>query len=293
MNKMCDKFIDILFNPQRSLVQEKFFLEGSSIGFIGKDGKELTLSSNRLNASITGSVGFEVIDKMCIDSIVFLSTKAKITIEKLVCGPYRLTNDEIIKEDLYIQIFNLVIFMDLKYFFNPLAVCKKDFQDLLGESLELIKFRNYFKEVTKKSIYHKRYYTTNGGLIMDVDKQKGITIEKVYISDGLFGPPDEELTSLVEPLIKNYSSQFAVFYDIILVGIAELSIFSDLIRNEFLRVYCIYQKTNPYIPPKLEDLEKEEAPPKDRTIPVVPTTYGKDKIARIKKLGWKSVITNK
>jgi len=85
---MCENFIDIQFEPQRSLVQEKFFLEGASIGFLGADGKELTLSSDKLYASMTGRVSFEVVDKLCIDNIVFLSTKAKITIEKLVCGGF-------------------------------------------------------------------------------------------------------------------------------------------------------------------------------------------------------------
>jgi len=305
---MCEKFIDVQFEPLTSLVEENFFLAGALIGFLDPSGRELTLDADKLYAKITGNMSYEVTDKMCIDSIVFLSTKAKITIEKLVCGPFKLLGGEKEINDLYIQIFNCVIFMDAKYFFNPLSVCKKDFQDLLGESL--MKFRNYFKDVRKKSIYHKRYYTTNGGLIMDVDRQKGITVEKFYISEGIFGEPNQALTAIIEPLIKNYSSQFGVFYDIILVGIAELSIFSDLVRNEFLRIYCIYQKTNPYIPPKLEDLEKETpAPDSERTVPVVPSSNmvpisyesilyrqissKQEKIQRIKNLGWKSVISKK
>jgi len=289
---MCEKFLDIQFEPQTSIVEEKFFLSSASIGFLNPEGKEITLTSDNLYTSLTGRVSFEITDKICVDSIVFLSSKAKISIEKLISGPFSVIDGETETKDLYIQMSNVVIFMDIKYFFNPLSICKKDFQDLLGETL--IKFRNYFKDVQKRAIYHKRYYTTNGGLIMDVDGTKGVTVGDFYISEGVFGPPNQALTDILKPLITNYSTQFGVFYDITLVGIAELSIFSDYIRNEFLRIYCIYQKTNPYVPPKLEDLENVTPPENsERTIPVVPTAQLQDRLNRIQKLGWKSVISNK
>ena len=185
---------------------------------------------------VNGNQSFEPTSTIC-DNGNYLGSKGRLQIESLSSGPF-ISNDNQFK-NIYFHFKNIIIHMDVRFCFNPLSLCVKDFDAVY---------------VSDK----KR----NGSLMNLIDNEKNVFFDKYFVTNG----PDESNvnTSLynLEPLFKDYKSPFHILYDGFIDVYSNLSTFSDSIRNQYVKMLCEHRKTNPYNPKPKNDAENNPVPSK-------------------------------
>lgn len=283
---MCENIINFKYRTQISDEDEYFQLGPIEIGVLSKFSTfafDSIFVSEKQNFYTKGPIQLDIDEgSLCIDKNVIIIGKGLITINDLTCGPYEKVGGSLVQDNLYFHFKNLKINCIVSYFFNPYSICVRDFDSIsLPPNInELIKY--YPKKVLN------RYITTNGGLLFDVNKDKGITFDEFYISFGKDGPK-QDFYDLLTGTMKDYSGPFGIVFDRIASGLADRSIFSDYVRNEFLSVYCMYSKENPYNPPNI-DIETETNENKEVLEAKGPNYFLSEKLIHFKTLGLYSTL---
>jgi hypothetical protein len=229
---MCDKILSKKYITQTSDKQLEFNANSINIPYKGPTtGLETSLrSTNQQKVKIQGKTSFEVTSDIC-DRENFLETKAILSFENLMAGPYETVGSEIEFKNLYFHFKNLKIHILTKFYFNPLSICRKE--DLLS---------------TKG----------NGSLMFLIDEEMGVEFEKYFVTNGDNQTEINELFFDLEPSFKNYNSTFGIFFDSIVNKFEFNREFGNLIRNEFVKILCESKKESENNIPIYFYLEKVE-----------------------------------
>jgi hypothetical protein len=217
---MCDRIISKKYTLQNTNQTISFTANSINIPYKGPTtGLETSLrSSNQQQVTIKGKSSFDVEGEIC-DRDNFIETKAILFFENLNAGPYETVGSEIEFKNLYFHFRNLKIHLNLKFYFNPLSICRK-----IEET------------VSSKG---------NGSLMLLINEELGVEFDEYFVSDGEDEKNINDLFFDLEPFFKNYNSTFGIFFDSIVDKFEFNQEFGSLIRNEFVRLLCEHRKENP------------------------------------------------
>ena len=221
---MCDNKVQIPYEPQNSSESDEF--KGGNINLAYKGpttGMETSLKAREtMEYFLKLNELFEIVSEIC-DKGNYFETKAKLKLDEFTSGPYDTIGSKLEFQNLYFHFKNITFNLNVKFFFNPLSICKEDFE-----------------------MFAKEKVLTNGSLMFVIDPENGISFENYFVSNG---PDPLNVNALfydLDPIFQNYNSTFRVFFDSFIDIYEDDSILSNAIRNEFVKILCEYRKTNLY-----------------------------------------------
>jgi hypothetical protein len=214
---MCDQILSKKYSTQNTDKTIEFNPNSIIIPYKGPTtGLETSLrSSKNQKTKIQGKTSFEVSDEIC-DRDNFLETKAILSIEKLMTGPYETVGSQIEFKDLYFHFKNLKMYLRVKFYFNPLSICRTEEETASTKG--------------------------NGALMLLVDEEMGVEFERYFVTNGEKETDVNDLFFDLESFFKNYNSTFGIFFDAIVDKFEFNQEIGHLIRNEFVKILCEHKK---------------------------------------------------
>ena len=205
---MCDQILKNPFQNQ-SLDIEMIPMNMFSIPYGGPTIKEdVTLDSVDTTENMISKISFEPTSDICLNKNQ-ITTSGILKISYFRSGPYQTLGGTLEFRRLFLHFKDLVLNVKVKFTYNPDTICKNS-------------------EDTK--------------LVMIVDPEKGIDFDEYFVTDGSDITNINDLFYDLTKYFKNYSSNFGVLFDILLMSILDKSKFKKQIIDEFTRLICLEQK---------------------------------------------------
>ena len=210
---MCDDTLSVKFSTQQTDNKIEFKPDPVSIPYVGPTFPQQTMLTNKPDIQTILSQGaiFEVQGPIC-DRTTFLEGTGKLTIPKLVSGPYQTRGGEIEFKSLYFHFTNLVVEVSFKYYFNPFLICDGKPTDSDREKDDL----PFLVSTEKISFDKDKYFVTNTPEVGNINRLFYDLVD--YLSDP--------------------QNNFVQLYNSIANGVLDKSTFGYQIQTELDKIYC-------------------------------------------------------
>ena len=249
---MCDKKIQFQIPKITSKVREIFKNDHVNIPYTGPTiPEETALMPTPLAQTRIEEPFFEHVSEFVCDRGNFLEAKGKLGIKSISSGPYETFGGTLEFKRLHFHFKNLEIPVRIRYYFNKSKICE-------------VEVKEEEPDISENQIVKDMSGRNFGSIISNVRTDgSGISFEKYFCSDGEDPSNINQLFYDLEPYFSDYSSNFGVFFDVLLDPILDQSMFAKKIHHQMIKLYC------------------KETPK---------SSAYQDKIQRIKNMGWANVI---
>lgn len=251
---MCDKnkltidFIPIKFGNEQ-IFSDSLYLPFGDIE-VRENG---ILLSSQITEITLEDLEFYTTGYKCVNGSTIVCNGA-FYMKNLKAGPYQTINLTVNYKRLYFWIKNLFLYTRVIFKFNPDTIC--------SDKVELDPSGNP---------------KAKGLTFMIIDPIVGIEYDDFLVTDGLDKEAKNPTLMAIEYAFNKYSTNLGIFFKVILDSIMKHSSIVDKINQEFIRIYCEYDKI------EKENQERRKKIEESLEIPAHVKSY-KHKLEIIKRL---------